>query len=347
MSALALLDLKNPVITITSAELTKPLLKELCAAMLRVDSVTQLELSGNKLGDAGVEILADLISNKPRIVHINLRHNEVGDVGLALLCRALARHNTVKSLNVSGNPVSDIGLAELAKFVMSSTDLETLDLMDTPISLRGTLSFADALVRNESLLAVKLPHVLGHRVLQEVERLMKRNWMRKNRVDEQRAQRIMERYEKEQHAAALAQQWKSTQPQARPLPPASGFMLEQWTDKDLAPILMNLEILSKKQQMLKQRQRCPAFLDDDDGANNFLKASPLASVASRVPPLLKVPSISSPRKGGRGGGGGVTTMQSSREKSGWGSARQAASSAASLSANIPKLPPLSSGRKCW
>ena len=246
------LDLRNPVVALSGAEISHSLLKELCAAIARVDTITSLDFSRNNLGDDSVEVLAELIAEKPQLVDLNLRSNAISDAGVSMLCRALARFGTCKRLVLSSNQVSDAGLTELSKFLVASDSMEELCLMDTPISLYGTLAFADALVHNESLLTLRLPHVLGHRVLREVDRLMRRNWLRRNQVDERRAAAATQRAVVEAHQSRLQEQWRVHQPMARPLPPASGFAVDEWADPDLAPTLMFLEILDRKRKLDRQ-----------------------------------------------------------------------------------------------
>lgn len=349
----AILDMKSAVVTLTNTVIDKSLLRDLCDALNRSDAVTQLDLSGNTFlssvaasgsnntalaavssgSDEAMDALAELLSNKPRIVHINLRRSSVSDIGVSVLCRGLSRFGSCKSLDLSSNAVTDIGLAELAKFVEASTELETLNLMDTPVSLRGTLTFADALVKNESLTQLLLPHVLGHRVLSEVERLMRRNRMRRAHTDERRAQRRVERSAEAAREGRVAEQWRSTQPMYVPPPPASGFSIEQWSDPSLAPVLLHLEVLSKKQQRLAQQEKHRSATWDLVGSSDD---GPLSRVASRVPPLPVAG-----RRAAAGSVGGASTT--SRERRGWLDTRDALAKASSNA----KAPASSQARVCW
>ncbi len=280
-------DLSGPAVSLSRASLSPPLLQQLCAALRNVDRITALDVSHNGFGDAGAEVLAaELFSQRPHIVDIDLRGNGIGDLGVALVCRALSRHATCRSLLLGGNPVTNAGLADVGRLAAASKALTTLDLMDTPISLQGTLAFADALVRNESLLRVRLPHVLGHRVLREVDRVMRRNAMRRDRLDERRAAWDDQRAAIDTHRQWLEHQWRSVQPLARPPPPASGFTLGEWSDPVLAPTLVYLEVLQRRTQLAADERRLRAEenrrerLDCSRTRNHNAAPAPL-----RLPPI--------------------------------------------------------------
>jgi Ran GTPase-activating protein (RanGAP) involved in mRNA processing and transport len=250
------------------------------AFLLEKPQLRILNLKSNGITDVGVAFLVRALSRHGTLKTLILGSNPISDQGLGEIGRMLTMDSSTGMMmtnnnnnnNASSNPANNnnnflLGStstsnnnnnAESTSFLISGTrrpiDLEEIDLMDTPISLHGTLTFADALVKNESLLRVRLPHVLGHRVLQEIERLMRRNWMRKNRVDETRALRAADNFEDELRNAKVAAQWRSVQPKAKPPPPASGFSLEDWSDAGLAPVLVCLEILDKKSKMVKQEE---------------------------------------------------------------------------------------------
>lgn len=246
----------------------------LCESLLKdKPQLRILNLKSNGITDVGVAFLVRALSRFGTLKTLILGSNPISDVGLSEIGKMVSpaisneNNNTTTATNSPTSPINNNNnnsnnasaaaiAASKAKGLafVGNVELDEIDLMDTPISLHGTLSFADALVKNESLLHVRLPHVLGHRVLQEVERLTQRNWMRRNRIDEKRAARAADKFQDQLHDAKIAHKWSSVQPRARPPPPATGFTIEEWADAELVPSLIYLEILDKKTKMMKKEQ---------------------------------------------------------------------------------------------
>jgi hypothetical protein len=75
-----------------------------------------LDLSHNRIGDAGALLLAGSAHHWPGLASLNLSHNELGDEGVRSLCRMAARHwPGLQSLNLGDNFVGRSSAGQLAE----------------------------------------------------------------------------------------------------------------------------------------------------------------------------------------------------------------------------------------
>eukprot|EP00466_Bigelowiella_natans_P004111 jgi/Bigna1/129438/aug1.9_g4146 len=81
--------------------------------------VTELALAGCKIGDEGIEAIANILQDVPTVHILQLRENVCGDKGIYALCSAAVEHPSLRSLDVSGNDnvkrAGAIALAHLAQ----------------------------------------------------------------------------------------------------------------------------------------------------------------------------------------------------------------------------------------
>ena len=112
-----------------------------CGALTRCAA---LQLSCNKLGDAGVTTLAALLADGglPRLDYLGLYRNDVGDAGCVALARSLAHRSVddcLSALLLNSNLVGDEGLLALAAAARTGalSCLEKLCLSANRIGDRG------------------------------------------------------------------------------------------------------------------------------------------------------------------------------------------------------------------
>ena len=133
-STLTMLDLSNNNIICTKGV---TLFQTIHLSTLEV-----LNLSDNKVGDAGAVNLANSFSFKCKLVGVNLSSSGIGDAGATALARSLHRNYAMRKLDLHNNRISDAGTEALAKSLPLNT-LEELNLSSNSIGDAG----AEALVK--------------------------------------------------------------------------------------------------------------------------------------------------------------------------------------------------------
>ena len=154
---------------IAKALLTNTTLKTLCVCHLKgfisdscaeslaralVDngsSLKRLEISGNKIGDKGIDHVANALSTNTLLEVLSVRKCDISDLGAELLARALAVNRTLETLDISHNNIGDNGITHIATILESNTTLELLSVERCGISDLGAESIASALAANSSL----------------------------------------------------------------------------------------------------------------------------------------------------------------------------------------------------
>jgi hypothetical protein len=98
------------------------------AALVKcLEGVTHLEVFefGGKLGEAGAEALANALKAGPcpNLATLNLSSNRLGEAGVVALTRALPFCTKLAALNLSSNRLSDAGVVALAEALCGTTSL--------------------------------------------------------------------------------------------------------------------------------------------------------------------------------------------------------------------------------
>ncbi len=114
-------------------------------------SLTELNLSGNNIGDHGATGLAGALKKNTSLRELNLFGNNIGDVGAAGLAGALDENSSLTWLDLSANKIGDDGTTALARALQKTTSLTVLVLSHNKIGDDGAYSLADALKKNTSL----------------------------------------------------------------------------------------------------------------------------------------------------------------------------------------------------
>lgn len=97
-------------------------------------SLTELDLSGNKINDEDAVLISDLLIKCPNLKIINLQNNNIGDLGASALAEQL-KASHLKTLNLSGNRIFADGLTALTKAGKNHADLERLDLTENSVEV--------------------------------------------------------------------------------------------------------------------------------------------------------------------------------------------------------------------
>lgn len=256
-----LIDFDSDHIALPACAIGPQLCAELCTALSANDSVNALDLSRNSIGDEGAESIARLLAANRHIASLNLSHNGITDAGVILIARAARRHGALQMLNLANNPIGDAGLAEITRLVAVSDQIRELALLDTSVSVRGAMGLAEAMVRNTTLIFVSLPFSLGFTVLDEVQRLLSRNFARTSGLDDQIRLAAAAAKVQQSNEAARQRQWKPTQPNAEHHTSRTRVLdapLQDWSDGTQRSTLIYLNLLSKRAKQVVHDERVAA-----------------------------------------------------------------------------------------
>ncbi|CAF1424534.1 unnamed protein product [Adineta steineri] len=134
--------------------------------------ITMMDLSGNHIGDTGIQYLATVLQNNTTIKQLNLSNNGISDTGVQYLADMLRSNTTITSINLSRNQIGDIGAKYLGDTLQNNKTLTTLILdshffgdyhnKTNTISDVGAQILADALKNNRTLVILSLKsHQIG------------------------------------------------------------------------------------------------------------------------------------------------------------------------------------------
>jgi Ran GTPase-activating protein (RanGAP) involved in mRNA processing and transport len=115
-----------------------------------------LNLEVNEIGPKGAEHLAQALKINGRLEEFSLAINDIGAVGAEQLADALTVNTSLKRLHLSWNNIGDIGAKQLAEALKINTSLERLDLSWNNIGNIGAKQLAEALKVNTSLRVLDL-----------------------------------------------------------------------------------------------------------------------------------------------------------------------------------------------
>jgi len=129
------------------------------AAVLASGALAELDLSDNRLGDAGAVALAGALEPTARLETLDLRVNSVGDEGAESLALVLARNAALTALHLRDNCIGDAGAERIAEALQDNTHLTTLDLSyNHRLSRKGAQRMIAALEASFSLMTLHLRH---------------------------------------------------------------------------------------------------------------------------------------------------------------------------------------------
>lgn len=114
----------------------------LCKGLMINKTITQLDLSHNKIGQVGARKIAKYLLNSNILTHLNLCDNNIANEGSRYLCQALKVNTSLVSLNLKLNRIPDkSGQKMCIDLNMKHSHLQELNLS---ANLLGNL-FCDSL----------------------------------------------------------------------------------------------------------------------------------------------------------------------------------------------------------
>ena len=127
-----------------------------CEALTANTTLTNLDLSGNRIGASGAASLSDAIKVDTVLTNLDLSLNGIGDSGAASLSDAIKVNTVLTNLDLSGNRIGASGASFLSDAIKVNTVLTNLDLSGNEIGDSGAGFLSDAIKVNTVLTNLNL-----------------------------------------------------------------------------------------------------------------------------------------------------------------------------------------------
>ena len=137
-------------VNVTDAIMTNDQMSIFCDCLMNNSTLTELNLSSNKITDEGVKKLAEDIQVNA-LQKLNLSGNEIADEGAKGLGEAIQVNITLQELNISSNKISDEGAKRLGEAIQVNTTLQELNISKNCISKKGVMRIVEACRINRTL----------------------------------------------------------------------------------------------------------------------------------------------------------------------------------------------------
>ena len=149
-------DISTAVVTTSTVKVLNMYINDLSAqeAVAISDMMICLEklyISGNKLGDHGVELLSEGIINTKTLRMLNISKNSIGPSGTTAIANALTNNTSLEELYISENKLGDHGAELLSEGITNTKTLRVLYITKTNIGPSEATAIANALTNNTSL----------------------------------------------------------------------------------------------------------------------------------------------------------------------------------------------------
>ncbi|KAL0477403.1 plekstrin domain protein [Acrasis kona] len=90
------------------------------------------------------------------VKELDLSHNRIGDNGVGDLCDGLILNVTVEKLNLGNNLVCDVGSVFISEVIRATVSINSINLSHNHITSIGAMALSSALVNNELLVNLEL-----------------------------------------------------------------------------------------------------------------------------------------------------------------------------------------------
>ena len=131
------------------------LMTELVRALPQFTNLTELDLSGKKIGSGGMGDLAKVLDKLPNLTELNLSYNILG-LGVYHLAEVLGNLKNLKVLRLSVNFIDSEGMGDLAKVLGKLPNLTELNLSYNILGSEGMRHLVNVLGKLPNLRALDL-----------------------------------------------------------------------------------------------------------------------------------------------------------------------------------------------
>ena len=131
--------------------------KETTAMMICLE---ELVIPQNQLGDYGVELLSEGISNSKTLRVLNICMNNIGPLGTIAIANALTSNSSLKELHMDHNEVGQGGAMAITEAITNNKTLKRLSLVDDTMDEVSALIIIKALHYNNTFTVLNLSYRL-------------------------------------------------------------------------------------------------------------------------------------------------------------------------------------------
>ena len=111
----------------------------------------ELDISWNKLGDHGAELLSEGITKTKTLRVLNIRNNNIGSSGTTAIANALTNNTSLEELDMSGNAIGQDGATAIAKAITNNKTLKKLSLEDHTMDKESVMIIMRSLHCNNTI----------------------------------------------------------------------------------------------------------------------------------------------------------------------------------------------------
>jgi Ran GTPase-activating protein (RanGAP) involved in mRNA processing and transport len=99
-------------------------------------TIKELNISGNNIGDEGLEIVIRALSNKKRqsLTILSLSSNKITSKGCKMICDFILKGNNLEELHLSNNEIDNDGAQHLIKVLSGKNRFSVIDIDNNKIS---------------------------------------------------------------------------------------------------------------------------------------------------------------------------------------------------------------------
>ncbi|KAH3764809.1 leucine-rich repeat protein [Pelomyxa schiedti] len=133
--------------------------KFVCQLIRTNNSLRSLELKNNMFGPEGSSFLTEGISSTKSLTHLDLQENAIGPKGMQLLSSPLALNTSIVHLNLNGNSVGMEGVSCLCTALQTNYTLTQLNLTGNGVTPEGALLLSETVKVNRSLTDIELSEI--------------------------------------------------------------------------------------------------------------------------------------------------------------------------------------------
>ncbi|KAJ5079306.1 rni-like superfamily protein [Anaeramoeba ignava] len=174
-------DLNKFLLKLDNSRLGIKGLEALCTSLYEDDCVTQLSLRKSEINQQGARIISELLKKNQTITDIDLSSNPVGTAGVRFLVDAIisieSEKQNLKALYLNNIELKEEGAIIVSYLLENNQKLEILEIGANDITSRGLGYIADALKGNTRLVSLNLesnPKLTSEDV-EEVTKIVTRN----------------------------------------------------------------------------------------------------------------------------------------------------------------------------
>ena len=104
--------------------------REISTTLITNICLEELDISYNKLGDHGAELLSEGITNTKTLRVLNISYNNIGSSGTIAIAYALSKNTSLEELYMGDNPIGQDGAMALSNAIANNKKLIILSLLE-------------------------------------------------------------------------------------------------------------------------------------------------------------------------------------------------------------------------